>query len=118
QIARDTCVARRGQVVGFHESGNCEYFRLICRRFGLSKTASLIYEQGEAVAGVSLAELSDVATQADMLVNISGHLTLPAIKESPRHKVYFDDDPGYTQFWQVSGNSAARLEGHDVYYTV
>jgi hypothetical protein len=118
EIARDTCVDRRGQVLGFQESSNCEYFRLICRRFGLSNSASLIYEQGEAVAGMSLTELRDVARHADLLVNISGHLTLPAIKDPPRRKIYFDDDPGYTQFWQASGNSAARLEGHDAYYTV
>ena len=118
QIARETCVDRRGQVVGFEESTNCEYFRLICRRFGLSKTSSLIYEQGEAVFGLPLAELSEIARRADLLVNISGHLTIPAIKEPSRCKVYFDDDPGYTQFWQASGNSAARLQGHDAYYTV
>jgi hypothetical protein len=118
QIAHQTCVDGRGQVVGFEESSNCEYFRLVCRRFGLSNKASLIYEQGEAVAGLSLAEISEVARRADLLVNISGHLTLPAIKEPPRCKIYFDDDPGYTQFWQISGNRAARLEGHDAYYTV
>ena len=118
QIARETCVDRRGQVVNFEDSRNCEYFRQICRRFSLAETASLIYEQGSAIAGLSLAQLTVVATQAELLVNISGHLTLPAIKQPPRRKIYFDDDPGYTQFWHASGNAAARLEGHDAYYTV
>jgi len=118
QIARETCVDRHGQNVNFEDSRNCEYFRQICRRFGLSETASLVYERGAAIAGVSLAELAAVAKQADLLVNISGHLTLPAIKEPPRCKLYFDDDPGYTQFWHASGNGAARLDGHDAYYTV
>jgi len=118
QIARQTCVDRRGHVVSFEESCNYEYFRQVCRRFGLSQTAALIYEQGEAALGVSLTDLGHLAKQADLLVNISGHLTLPEIKEPPHHKVYFDDDPGYTQFWQASGNSASRLEGHDTYYTV
>src|SRR5262249_16590880 len=117
-IARETCVDRQGQVANFADSRNCEYFRQICRRFGLSETASLIYEQGDAIAGVSLNQLAEVAKQAELLVNIRGHLTLPAIKEPPRNKIYFDDDPGYTQFWHVSGNAAARLEGHDAYYTV
>src|SRR5437016_4429458 len=90
QIARETCVDRRGQVTSFENSRNCEYFRHVCRRFGLSESASLIYEEGEAVAGVSLAELATVAKQSDLLVNISGHLTLPAIKDPPRHRIYFD----------------------------
>jgi hypothetical protein len=118
QISRETCVDGRGQVATFEDSRNCEYFRQICRRFNLSETASLVYEQGIAVAGISLAQLAAVAKQAELLVNISGHLTLPAIKEPPRRKIYFDDDPGYTQFWHASGTSAAQLEGHDAYYTV
>jgi hypothetical protein len=32
--------------------------------------------------------------------------------------VYFDDDPGYTQFWQAAGVAGPRLEGHDEYFTV
>lgn len=118
QIARQSCVDARGQVVHFGDSRNCEYFRVVCRRFGISETASLIYEQGDAIAGIPLAELADIAQQAELLVNISGHLTLPAIKEPPRRKVYFDDDPGYTQFWHARGDAAPRLEGHDAYYTV
>jgi len=118
QIARETCVDSRGHVAQFEDSRNCEYFRQVSRQFGLSETTSLIFEQGEAVVGLSLAKLSDVAQQADVLINISGHLTLAAIKDPPRRKIYFDDDPGYTQFWHASGNAAARVDGHDAYYTV
>jgi hypothetical protein len=32
--------------------------------------------------------------------------------------VYFDDDPGYTQFWHASGDAGARLGGHEFYYTI
>lgn len=118
QISREACVDRRGQIVNFENSRNLEYFRQVCRWFELSDFASLIFEDGQGIEGISITDLAGVAKQAELLVNISGHLTFPAIKDQPRHKIYFDDDPGYTQFWHANGSSAARLEGHDAYYTV
>jgi len=34
-----------------------------------------------------------------------------------RCKVYLDDDPGFTQFWEAAGTSSARLAEHDIYFT-
>jgi hypothetical protein len=73
QIARETCVDRDGQVVNFEDSCHCEYFRQICRRFGISGAAALLYEHGDATAGISLSELAAIAKQAELFVNISGH---------------------------------------------
>jgi hypothetical protein len=33
-------------------------------------------------------------------------------------KVYLDLDPGYTQFWHEHSSASARLDGHDVFFTV
>jgi hypothetical protein len=63
------------------------------------------------------ASTSEIA-EADLLVNIGGHLPLEGPLQRIPVKVYFDDDPGYTQIWQASGISGARLEGHDAYYTL
>jgi hypothetical protein len=35
-----------------------------------------------------------------------------------RRKAFVDLDPGFTQIWHTSGSKAARLDGHDVYFTV
>ena len=32
--------------------------------------------------------------------------------------MYFDDDPGFTQFWHDAGSAGPRLDGHDFYFTV
>jgi hypothetical protein len=32
--------------------------------------------------------------------------------------VYYDDDPGFTQFWHEAGSAGARLDGHDAYFTI
>ena len=51
-------------------------------------------------------------------MNISGHLDLEPLMSRLRRKAYVDLDPGFTQFWHADGTGGARLEGHDVYFTV
>lgn len=64
------------------------------------------------------AESAEEIAEADLLVNIGGHLPLePPLDRIPA-KVYFDDDPGYTQIWQAAGTGGAHFEGHDFHYTV
>src|SRR4029079_11339759 len=55
---------------------------------------------------------------ADLLVNITGHLTLEPLFGRLRRKAYVDLDPGYTQFWHAQGSAGPRLEQHDLYFTV
>jgi hypothetical protein len=72
---------------------------------------------GDSLEGLTLEELTAWAGGADLLVNISGHLEIEAVKEAPRRRAYVDVDPGFTQIWDEQG-AAARLEGHDTYFTV
>ena len=72
---------------------------------------------GDSLAGLTLAETTDWARGADLLVNVSGHLDLEPIKAGPRRRAYVDVDPGFTQIW-AEGGADARLEGHDTYFSV
>jgi hypothetical protein len=72
---------------------------------------------GDSVAGLTLREVAEWSRRADLLVNVSGHLEIEAIKEGPRRRAYIDVDPVFTQIWAEEG-AAARLEGHDTYFTV
>jgi hypothetical protein len=72
---------------------------------------------GDSLEGLTPAEVTAWAGGADLLVNISGHLEIEAIKQGPRRRAYIDVDPGFTQIWAEQG-AAARLEGHDTYFTV
>ena len=58
------------------------------------------------------------AESAELLVNISGHLTLPRLLGAFRRRVMVDIDPGFTQFWHDAGLAGAHVEGHDVYFTI
>jgi hypothetical protein len=118
QIDEATCVDAAGAPAAFAESENRRYFEQVVERFGLEGRASLLYEGGRESAGVPLAELLPVAQEARLLVNVSGHLDLEPLMSRLRRKAYVDLDPGFTQFWHADGTGGARLDGHDVHFTV
>jgi hypothetical protein len=118
QIGRESCVDDNGTVTTFENCANLAYFEQVAEQFGLSGSAALIYEDGEKIHGLTYAELLDVAEAADLLVNITGHLTLEPLRRRLRRKAYVDLDPGFTQFWHAAGDAGARLDGHDFYFTV
>jgi hypothetical protein len=118
QISRDRCVDAAGNVTSFADCANLAYFQEVTRHFGLAGSAALVYEGGEQIHGATGPDLLEVAGAADLLVNITGHLTLERLKSRIRRKVYIDEDPGYTQIWHAAGNAGSRLEGHDFFFTV
>jgi hypothetical protein len=118
QLKQGKCVDSMGHAAAFEASVNLSYFKRIVEEFALGTRAALVYENGEQIFGMSYRELLDLADVADVLINITGHLTLEPFKRRIRRKVYLDLDPGYTQFWHATGSDGARLGGHDYYFTV
>lgn len=118
QLERRSCVGADGSPVSFERSVNLDYFKRVVREFGLAGKAALVFEEGERLHGMTREELFDVCGSAALLVNITGHLSWPTLMRLLRRKAYVDLDPGFTQFWLARGDSCARLEGHDFYFTV
>ena len=118
QIAPDACVDKAAVKAAFDDCENLQYFRQTIEQFGMTGCAALVYNNGEEIWGATQKELIDRAASADLLVNISGHLSLEFLMSRLRRKVYVDIDPGFTQFWHADPNTAFRLEGHDFYFTI
>lgn len=118
QIRSDSGVDHAGAPVAFERSANLRFFQTVVQQFGLASMASLVCDEGAQVYGVPLPAVLDVASRTDVLINISGHLTLAPILSRVRQKAYVDLDPGFTQFWHAQGIAGARLEGHDFHITV
>jgi hypothetical protein len=93
-----------------------EWFRSVVAEFGVRGRASLLTEDG-AVEGPGADELQAIAADST-LVNISGHLVLPSLFGAFRRRVMVDIDPGFTQFWHAQGLAGARVDGHDVHFTI
>jgi hypothetical protein len=97
--------------VGAADADAVRYFKQVTRDFGLVADASLISDDGKPISG------SPPPQSADVLLNISGHLRVPALLERIRgQKVYIDIDPGYTQIWHEQ--DLAPIGEHDFYYTI
>ena len=116
QIDSATCVDADGNPAPFAESENRRYFDAVMAEFGLTERASLLFEGGRESSGASLADLTTVAADAGLLINISGHLRVPELTTAVRRRAYIDLDPGFTQFWHADGWTG--LADHDTYFTV
>lgn len=123
QIRGADCVDDQGRPAPVHASANRRYLERVMTRHGFSSRMALVCDADDTldratIFGSTRSELYDVAEQADLLINISGHLSIAALKDRCSRKAYVDLDPGYTQIWHADGSQAARLDGHDVFFTV
>lgn len=118
QISPQACVDATGATTSFANSVNLEWFRSVTQWFGVADRAALIYAGGAECAGMPWTRLLETAESADLLVNLSGHLTLAPLTERIRHKAYIDVDPGFTQFWHADPETPFQLGGHDFYFTI
>jgi hypothetical protein len=97
--------------------GAIGFFHDAVGQAGLQDRAAVLPGSAQA-EGMPFDRLMDLAADADLLVNVSGHLRRPELLSRFHRKAYLDLDPGFTQYWQAQGISGARLEGHDIFFTV
>jgi len=117
QITASTCSDGGGRPAAFADSVNRAFFRRITATYGLLGRATLLCDDGE-VEGVPLATLGDVLAGADLLVNISGHLTDRRLLQTTRRRAFVDIDPGFTQIWHARGVADDLLRHHDSHFTI
>jgi hypothetical protein len=118
QIRSDQCVDEAGAPARFEDSANLAYFQRVVSAFGLEGRAALISEDGLHVSGARLSDLDDMAGAADLLVNITGHLSSNRLLHRIRRRAYIDIDPGFTQYWHAAGIAGTRLDNHDLFFTI
>lgn len=118
QIASEHCVDASGARTRFEDSVNLAYFRQVVATFGLENRAALVCDDESTVSGATWAELDALAAGADLLVNISGHLSMKRFLGRIRTRAYIDIDPGFTQYWHAAGSQSARLRGHNLFFTI
>ena len=92
-------------------------FTSVMEEFGFAGSAALVGPGGEAMRGLGREELLARAEEAELLLNISGHLRWPELKRRFRRRAYLDLDPGFTQIWHAEGHDVG-LAGHELHFTV
>jgi hypothetical protein len=118
RLAAAACVDAAGRACEYAESINREHFESVLTQFALDGRAALIGEDEECVAGLGGDRLAEVAAEADVLFNLSGHLPSGPVLAAARRRVYVDLDPGFTQAWHADPALPFEIEGHDHHVTV
>src|SRR5215471_12831969 len=90
QIQPQTFIGGDGAPATLTDRGSLAYFKHVMEQFDLCDSSALISTTGKECYGMAYKQLLEVAEAADLLVNISGHLTLDSIKGRIRRKVYVD----------------------------
>jgi hypothetical protein len=98
-------------------SENASYFREVIRDFGVQESCALMLAGGEETVGVPYSTLREFATDADLLLNISGILTDEALISEVPVRAYVDLDPAFNQLWHATGIDM-RFDAHTHFVTV
>ena len=93
-------------------------FARIAASFGLADTSALLLEGTTETVGLEYDALRRFAGEADVLVNISGMLTDPALLEPIPRRLYLDLDPAFNQVWHASEGLDMRFDAHTHFATV
>jgi hypothetical protein len=108
----------RPDAAPLQQSTNARLFRDITHRFGLSGRASMYCETTGETAGTAYGDLRKFAADCDVLLNISGMLTDPALLDPIPCRVYLDLDPAFNQMWHACEGIDMRFDAHTHFATV
>jgi hypothetical protein len=97
------------------------YFEDTVRRcWHPDRAALLLEESGESLCGLSNAQVSEAAREADAVITLAAHYRrdpYPLI-ENVRPRILIEQDPAYTHLWAEGGDPACIFGEHDCYFTV
>jgi hypothetical protein len=102
---------------GFERSESAAYFDALRARFDLEQRAALLLAGSEHTLGLPYRELRGAVREADLLLNISGLLTDPGLRDEAPVRAYVDLDPAFAQLWHETGVDV-RFAGHNRFVTV
>ena len=84
--------------------------------FGFGDRYCIIYDEGDRYFGMSEQRLRQIAGEADLLINISGHLPPSSPLSAIPRRAYIDVDPGFTQIWAHQADTG--LDRPNFFFTV
>jgi hypothetical protein len=99
-------------------SVNARYFQDVVARFRLRGRAALLRQDTRETVGLPYVELHRAAADAELLINISGMLREPSLRDRIPRRVYLDLDPAFNQLWHAVEGLDVGLDGHTHYVTV
>src|SRR5215212_5801193 len=86
EVRPQWAVDAAGRKCAYQDSQNRRGFMEIMKQFDLTEHCSQVYNAGEATTGLSRDALRQFAASADLLIDISGHVTTGFILEDVRRR--------------------------------
>lgn len=117
QVESGWCRDGVGRVCDYEQSLNRRIFERLMRRFDLLPQACQLFEGGVQTTGLNRRALNAALEGADLLINISGHVTSPLVLDRVERAAYVDQDPVYTQLWFAEWGADLGFDHHDVLFT-
>ncbi len=118
EVRPQWAVDAAGRKCAYHDSQNRRGFIEIMRQFELTEHCCQLYNAGEATTGLSRQAIRDFAASANLLIDISGHVTTEFILDAVHRRAYLDQDPVFTQLWRSEYGKDLNLGRYDVFFTV
>ena len=100
------------------EPGSVRYFSELVRDFRLEGHAALLVRGTTESAGIPYRELVDLASRADIVINVSGMLRDEELVGPAPLRVYLDLDPAFNQLWHAVDGIDMGFELHNRFATV
>jgi hypothetical protein len=94
------------------------YFEDVVHRFGLDGRTALVARDASAALGVPYDDLRRLAERSDVLINVSGMLTDPQLRDPPPVRLWLDLDPAFNQLWHAAEGIDMRFDAHTAFATV
>ena len=104
--------------VGVPSAAALDWFDDCARFFGFERQAAIIDRTSDWTRGRSRDDLRQFAAASDLLINLSGTLTVPEVFEAVGTTAYIDVDPGFTQIWHADPATPYAVPRHDHYFTI
>ena len=99
-------------------SDNADYFRQVMADFSLKGNASLVQAGTRQTVGLTYSQIMEIASRADVLINISGMLSDAELVDRIPVRVYLDLDPAFIQLWHAVQGIDMRFDAHTHFVTV
>ena len=101
-----------------HASSNADYFRSVMTEYQHEHAAALLLAGTQQTVGLSYSTLAEIASKADLLINISGMLCDSQLLAQIPVRVYLDLDPAFIQLWYTAEGVDMRFASHTHFATI
>jgi hypothetical protein len=118
EVRPEWSVDDAGKRCPYADSENRRGFTNIMRQFDLVDHACQLYDAGADTTGLPLDAVRQFVREADLLIDISGHVTTDFVLDGVRHRAYLDQDPVFTQLWHAEYGKDLRFDRYDTFFTV